>query len=215
MSTPDRAQILDDVDAFRALHGAPFPGAMVKAIDRIDPHARAFLERCPFVLLATRGAEGADCSPRGDAPGFVRVLDETTLLIPERPGNRRADSLVNVFEDPRIALLALLPGMNETLRVNGRAWVVDDAALLADSAVDGKVPKLGLWIHVEELFMHCAKALVRSRLWDAERHIDRATFPTLGRIILDQVKAREHAADDPEVRAVDDGLAADERDNLY
>lgn len=215
MSEPEGSRIVDDVGALRTLHGSPSPGAVTKVIDHVDHHARAFLERCPFVLLATRGSGGADCSPRGDAPGFVRVLDDSTLLIPERPGNRRADTLVNIIEDPHIALLALLPGMNETLRVNGRAWIVNDPALLAASAVNGRTPGLGLWIHVEELFMHCAKALVRSQLWDADRHIDRASFPTLGRIILDQVRSEESPAEEAEVRAVDETLAADARENLY
>lgn len=191
------------------------PGAVAKVIDHVDAHARAFLERSPLVLLASRGETGGDCSPRGDEPGFVRVLDDTTLLIPDRPGNRRADTLVNLLEDPRVALLALVPGMNETLRVNGRAWLVDDAELLEASAIRGKAPKLGIWIHVEELFMHCPKAFVRSSLWDASRHMNRRELPTLGNIILDQITAQQHDADAPEVRDVDARLDEDTRENLY
>jgi PPOX class probable FMN-dependent enzyme len=215
MSRPTTAHRIEDEAALRAIQGEPSDGARAKAIDRIDDHARRFLERCPFVVLATRGKGGGDCSPRGDAPGFLRVLDDTTLLLPERPGNRRADSLVNVLEDPRVGLLCMIPGMNETLRLNGRAWIVEDPELLAASAVGGKAPRLGLWIHVEELYFHCAKAFVRSRLWDASRQLDRSEFPSLGRMVLDQIHGRAHDPDEALVRTVDAALAQDERENLY
>ena len=215
MSHPSTARRIEDEAALRALHGEPSDGARAKAIDRIDDHARRFLERCPFAVLATRGANGSDCSPRGDAPGFLRVLDDTTLLLPERPGNRRADSLVNVLEDARVGLLCMIPGMNETLRVNGQAWLVDDPDLLAASAVGGKAPRLGLWIHVEELYFHCAKAFVRSRLWEPTLYVDRAAFPSLGRMVLDPIHGRAHDPGEALVHTVDAALAQDERENLY
>jgi PPOX class probable FMN-dependent enzyme len=215
MSRPDGYRTIEDEAAFRTLHGEASGGAVAKSIHRVDTHARNFLARSPFVMVATFGTSGADCSPRGDAPGFVRVIDDTSLLIPDRPGNRRADTMGNILADPRVALLAMIPGMNETLRVNGRAWLVDDETLLADSTVRGKAPKVGIWIDVEEVFFHCAKAFVRSRLWDASQHMERGDFPTFGNILLDQIKAEAHAADDAEVATVDGHLDADIRDNLY
>ena len=215
MSRPDGYRTIDDETAFRALHGEASGGAVAKSIRHIDAHARNFLARSPFVMVATFGTGGADCSPRGDAPGFVRVVDDTSLLVPDRPGNRRADTMSNILADPRVALLAMIPGMNETLRVNGRAWLVNDEDLLAGSAVNGKAPSVGIWIDVEEVFFHCAKAFVRSRLWDASRHMERSEFPTFGNILLDQIQAAEHAADDPAVATVDEHLEADIRDRLY
>lgn len=143
------------------------------------------------------------------------MIDDSTLLLPDRPGNRRADSMSNILADGRVGLIAMMPGMNETLRINGHGWIVDDAGLLAASAVNGRSPRLGIWIHVEELYFHCAKALVRSRLWDPARHVDRSEFPGLGRMILDQVRGRRHAPEDEVVRTTEAALERDARDNLY
>jgi PPOX class probable FMN-dependent enzyme len=143
-------------------------------------------------VLGTAGVDRtADCSPRGDAPGFVTVLDDKTLLLPDRPGNRRIDSLRNVAENPEVALIFFIPGINETLRINGRAAITTDAALLATLAVQGKAPQSALRITVREAFLHCAKALIRSHLWDEGAQVERGALPTLGKMIADQTKMIE------------------------
>lgn len=180
---------LADIAALRAHAGPVNPLAVAKALPRIDPHIRRFIALSPFAVIATSGPDGADVSPRGDPPGFVRVLDDTTLLIPDRPGNRRMDSYANLIADSRIAVLFLVPGIDETVRVNGTARITTDAALLEPSVVNGRVPARGLVVSVEEAFFHCAKALIRSHLWDPARHVERRSFPTLGRIIAEQTGA--------------------------
>ncbi len=173
-----------DETALRELIGAPTELVLTKIADRLNPLTRQFVERSPFVCVATaRPGGGLDVSPRGDPAGFVRILDERTLLLPDRPGNRIADTLTNLLEDPRIALLFLIPGVGDTFRVNGRARIVDDAELLEPSAVDGKVPRLGLLVSVEEAYTQCSKALIRSDLWNPERHVDRAELPSSGEIL--------------------------------
>ena len=167
----------------RALIGAPAALTCAKITDRLNPATRLFIERSPFVGVATSDAAGrCDLSPRGDPAGFVRILDERTLLLPERPGNRLADTLRNVLANPRIALLFVVPGVSDTFRVNGRATITTDAALLALSAVEGKVPMLGLLIDIEEAYTQCSKAFLRSHLWDPQRHVDPATMPTGGEV---------------------------------
>jgi uncharacterized protein len=168
----------------REIIGHPHPGATDKIVNRLNGLTRQFIERSPFVCVATgRPDGGLDISPRGDPPGFVRILDERTLLLPDRPGNRIADTLTNLLEDPRIALLFLIPGVGDTFRVNGRARIVDDPELLAPSAVEGKVPSLGLLISIEAAYTQCSKALIRSDLWNPERHIDRSELPSSGKIL--------------------------------
>lgn len=177
-----------DGAALRSLYGTPGDLAARKVLDRLDVHCRRFVELSPFLVLGTSDAQGRqDVSPRGDAPGFVRVLDERTLLLPDRPGNNRVDSLGNIAAQPQVALLFLVPGVDETLRVNGTARIVTDPQLLAPSAVNGKTPRSGLLIAVEECFLHCGKALIRARLWDQAQHIERCSFPTLARMIADQI----------------------------
>ena len=142
------------------------------------------MELSPFLCLATSGADGScDVSPRGDPPGFVKVLDDRTLLLPDRPGNRLADSHRNVLENPHVALLFVVPGVTDTFRVNGRASIVDDPELLEQCAVEGKSPKLGLLIEVEEAYTHCSKAFLRSQLWDPERYVDRSELPSPGALL--------------------------------
>jgi len=168
----------------REVIGAPTELVLTKIADRLNALTRLFVERSPFVCVATaRPGGGLDVSPRGDPPGFVRILDERTLLLPDRPGNRIADTLTNLLEDPRIALLFLIPGIGDTFRVNGRARIVDDAELLAPSAVDGKVPRLGLLVSIEEAYTQCSKALIRSDLWNPEHHVDRSELPSSGEIL--------------------------------
>jgi uncharacterized protein len=152
--------------------------------DRLTPLSRQFIERSPFVCVATASPDGGlDVSPRGDPPGFVRVLDDVTLLVPERPGNRIADSLTNLLSDPRIALLFLIPGIGDTFRVNGVAEIVDDEELLAPSAVEGKVPRLGILVTVQQAYTQCPKALIRSDLWNPEHQIERSALPSSGEIL--------------------------------
>ena len=150
---------------------------------RLDEHARRFISLSPFLVLATRG----DASPKGDAPGFVRVVDDTTLLIPDRAGNNKLDTLRNILDDPAVGMIFLIPGFNETLRVNGNARVTMDPDLLAPLAVDGKAPKSGIVVDVEEVYLHCGKALIRAKLWDPAARTDRAAMPTMGRMVADQI----------------------------
>ena len=168
-------------------------------------HCRAFIERAPFVALGTVGSDGsADVSLRGDPAGFVRVLDDNTLAIPERPGNKLADSLTNVLETGKVGMLFIVPGVEETLRVNGTATITDDAELLEGMAVKGKTPKLAIVVDVDEAFVHCAKAFRRSSLWDPEKHADRSELPSIGQMIRDQVKPPDMGAEDIEEYAQED-----------
>jgi PPOX class probable FMN-dependent enzyme len=180
----ERIHLITDEAELREIIGSPTENVLLKLADRLNELTAQFIERSPFVCVATVDPEGGlDVSPRGDPAGFVRVLDESTLLIPERPGNRIADTLRNLLVDPRIALLFLIPGIGDTLRVNGRAVITDDAELLAPCAVDGKVPKLGLLVSVEEAYTHCPKAFIRSGLWNPDLHIDRSELPSSGAIL--------------------------------
>lgn len=178
---------IGDPGALRELYGAPGDKAVRKQLARIDKHARHFIGLSPFLVLGTSGADGADCSPRGDAPGFVAVIDDHTLLIPDRLGNNRIDSLTNVAINPSVGLIFFVPGINETLRVNGKASITVDEALLAPLAVQDRMPRSGLLVKVEQMYFHCAKALIRSKLWDPETRVERNSFPTLGRVLADQI----------------------------
>ena len=172
-----------DEEELRRLLGEPSDLVRAKVGDRLNELTRQFVDRSPFVLLATSAPDGTcDVSPRGDPPGFVRVLDEQTLLLPERPGNRLADSLRNILANPRVGLIFVVPGVGDTLRVNGRATLVADDELLAPSAVDGKVPKLGILVDADEVFTHCSKAFLRSQLWDPGRYVERSELPSSGEI---------------------------------
>lgn len=189
---------IGDEAQLRELIGSPADAVLAKLSDRLNELTRQFVERSPFVCVATARPDGGlDVSPRGDPAGFVRVLDERTLLLPERPGNRIADTLTNLLHDPRVGLLFLIPGVGDTFRVNGRATLVEDPELLAASAVEGKVPALGILVAVEQAFTQCSKALVRSDLWNPERHVDRAELPSQGAIL------RSLAADGFDAEAYD------------
>ena len=188
--TPARDHIITSVEALERLYGQPFGPSIAKETDRITAHYRAFIEAAPFFALASAGANGLDCSPRGDAPGFVRVADESTLLIPDRRGNNRADTLRNILHDPRVALLFLIPGCGETIRVNGRAKISTDPALTQSFLVDGKAPRSVIVVAVDRIYYQCAKAIVRSKLWDASRHVDRASLPSAGTILADLTQGR-------------------------
>ena len=168
----------------REVLGEPTELVKAKIADRIHPVNRRFIELSPFVVVATgRPGGGLDVSPRGDPPGFVRILGDRELLIPERPGNRIADTLTNLLADPSIGLIFLIPGVGDSFRVNGRGAITDDRELLAPSAVEGSVPKLGILVSVDEAYTQCSKALIRSDLWNPERHIDRSELPSSGEIM--------------------------------
>jgi PPOX class probable FMN-dependent enzyme len=183
--TLSRDHLVTSIDALERIYGQPYGPSIAKETDRITPHYRAFIEAAPFFALATVGPDGLDCSPRGDAPGFVRVHDEETLLIPDRLGNNRIDSLRNILQDPRVALLFLIPGCGETIRVIGRAAISIDPALAQSFIVNGKTPRAVLVVAVERIFYQCAKAIVRSKLWDASRQVDRKTLPSNGMILAE------------------------------
>jgi len=173
------------IDDVRARHPAALSRATGKIISRLDRHCRAIIERATFVVIATHGSNGADVSPRGDPAGFVRVLDDRHVLLPDRIGNNRFDSMDNIFETGSIGMLFMVPGMAEVLRINGRARITDDAALLAASAVQGRAPKIGVLVEVKEAYLHCAKAINRAGLWDASRQIDRNDLPSYGAMLVD------------------------------
>ena len=190
------------IEALEELYDAPGGAALVKEIDHVHAYYRAFIEAAPFFALATSGSEGLDCSPRGDAPGFVRVHDEKTLLIPDRRGNNRIDSLRNLVSDPRIALLFLIPGCGETLRVNGRAAILTDPVLAQTFAVGDKTPRTLIVVSVERVYYQCSRAILRSNLWDPSQHIDRNSLPSTGTILAelskDEVGGEAYDRDAPE-----------------
>ena len=176
--------VVGDEGALRELIGSPTELVQQKIADRLNELTRQFVDRSPFVCVATASPGGGlDVSPRGDPAGFVRILDERTLLLPERPGNKLADTLTNLLADPRIALLFLIPGVGDSFRINGTATIVDDPELLAPCAVDGKTPKLGILVTVAEAYTQCSKALIRSDLWNPEKHIERSELPSSGEIL--------------------------------
>jgi hypothetical protein len=171
-------------DALRSTLGEPSDLVKSKVSDRLNDLTRQFVERSPFLCLATSAADGTcDVSPRGDPAGFVRILDERTLLLPDRPGNRLADSLRNVLENPNVGLLFIVPGVTDTLRVNGRASIVDDPELLEPCAVEGKLPKLALRVEIDQVFTHCSKAFLRARLWDPGSFVSRDELPSPGELL--------------------------------
>lgn len=206
--TPLRRLTLEQTVA--AVGGDPDDLVRRKVLDHLDAHCRRFIELSPWVAVATYGAAGdADVSPRGDSPGSIRILDDRTLAIPERPGNRLADTLRNVHATGRAGLLFLVPGVDETLRVNGRAFVTDDPELIASMEVRGRTPACALVVEVEQAFLHCAKAFIRSKLWDPAAQVDRRTLPTLAAMIHDQIEGL------PPVPELDEWIEDGYRTTLY
>lgn len=185
---PDDLSLISDEAALRALHHAPMSRATDKVLEALDNHCRRILALSPFCVISTQGPQGADVSPRGDPPGFVRVLDDRTLLLPDRVGNNRLDAMGNLLRNPRIGLLFLVPGMNETLRINGTGQLTDDARVLDPCAMDGRAPKVGIVVSITEAFLHCGKALVRSALWNPESQIERSSLPSYPAMLLDHVR---------------------------
>ncbi len=192
---------LETLEALENHYGQPVKTSLVKEIDHISDHYRSFIEKSPFVVIATSGPEGLDCSPRGDPPGFCHVLDSKTVLIPDRPGNNRLDSLRNIVRDPRISLLFLIPGVGETIRINGRAQICLDDELLERFPVKGKLPKAVIAVTVDTMYFQCQKALVRSGLWKSEGQIKRTDLPGTGAILAaltEDVDAEEYDKAYPE-----------------
>ncbi len=180
------------LEALRGVYGAPSPRALAKQLGHIDRHCRAFIALSPFLVLSTQGPDGlGDATPRGDQPGFVTVADETTLIIPDRPGNRRVDSLSNIVERPGVGMLFLIPGFIETLRVNGDAVVDDDLALREAHRAEGALPATVLVVTVREAYLQCGKALMRSDLWATDRWPDRALLPTMGEMLKDHTRSED------------------------
>lgn len=185
---PDRISYVSSFGEITARHPEPMLRATGKVLPALDRHCRAMIERSTFCVISSFGPNGADVSPRGDPPGFCRILDDRHLLLPDRIGNNRFDTMGNLFHNPAVGMLFLVPGMSEILRINGSARITDDQALLAPSAVRGHVPKVGLVIAVKEAYLHCAKAVNRARLWDASMHINRAELPSYMDMLGDQVE---------------------------
>ena len=180
LPTPHR---ITTVEQLESAYGQPSRASLIKEIDYISDHYRAFIEKSPFVIVATCGPEGLDCSPRGDPPGFVRVVDEKTVLIPDRRGNNRLDTLRNLIDDPRVSLLFLIPGVGETLRINGRGAILTDQALRESFAMNGKIPASVVSVTAERVYFQCQKALARSGLWRAESQVARSELPSSGEIL--------------------------------
>jgi PPOX class probable FMN-dependent enzyme len=177
--------VIHTIEDLEAIYGQPNEASTVKVADRVTPQYRVLIDKSPFVALATCGPEGLDCSPRGDLPGFVRVHDPKTLMMPDRRGNNRVDSLRNIVRDPRVALLFLIPGAGSTLRVNGRAELSADPELLALFRIEGNAPRTVMVMTVDEIYFQCARAIVRAELWNPDRRVDPAVLPTPGQILAD------------------------------
>jgi uncharacterized protein len=179
---------IESAERLREVYKAPSERAVTKQLSRLDRHCRRFIELSPFVLLATSGAGGSkgDVSPKGDAPGFVQVLDDATLAIPDRPGNNRLDTLSNLIANPEIGLLFMIPGFEETLRVNGAAVIEDDEVLRARFAVNGRLPASVIVVSVRECYLHCAKSVIRARLWQPTSQVEREVMPTMGAMVKEQ-----------------------------
>jgi uncharacterized protein len=182
---------ISDETSLRSLYQPPMELSLLKQLDHLDSHCRNFLAHSPFCVIAsTRPGKGTDVSPRGDAPGFVRVLDDHTIAIPDRPGNNRLDTMSNIVADAEVGLLFFIPGIDETLRINGTARLSYDRELLTAAAVNGREPRLVIIVTVKEAFLHCGKALKRSKLWHEDYRIDKRNFPSLGRMIVEQTKPK-------------------------
>ena len=186
MTTVTFSDVITEEAELREIFGWPSERALNKQIDRLDSHCRAIIAKSPFLLLGTSDTTGrCDVSPKGDYPGFVRVLDDTTVAIPDLPGNNRLDTLTNMLNNPQVGLIFMIPGMNETLRINGKVRLIRDAALLESMAYQGKLPRLAIVVDVQEVFTHCPKAFLRSKLWSEDYRIERSELPSFAEILRD------------------------------
>ena len=201
---------IDTMEGLRTIYRPSAPRAGLKVLNRLDAHCRDFIALSPFYVISSARADGrADAAPRGDPPGsLAHVLDDTTLLLPDRPGNRQVDTLMNLVERPYVGLLFFVPGFTETLRINGRAEIATDPKLLEPLAIKGKPPISVLKVTVEEAFLHCAKALIRARLWDPEAQVERSCYPTYGQVLADQIAGAD-------AREIDDGEEESARTELF
>ncbi|MGV0034537.1 MAG: MSMEG_1061 family FMN-dependent PPOX-type flavoprotein [Candidatus Azotimanducaceae bacterium WSBS_2022_MAG_OTU7] len=213
MTKPTGINLLTDTSSLKSINGEPSANTTVKKITQLERHSKNFIKRSPFCLLATASSDGCDASPRGDAPGFVHCLDNSTLLLPERPGNRIADSMRNIINNPELGLLFLIPGRDDTLRINGRGYVTDHEPYLELLAARAKTPKLAILVDVTEIYFHCPKAFIRSALWDVDQHISADELPTLGTMILEQIN-REPPSKELQAN-INNALEEDSRENLY
>ncbi len=210
----DPEHVVSDEASMRGLYGATHTLASLKCLDGLDQHAEDFIRRSPFVCIGTQAANGsADVSPRGDLPGFVKILDRHTLALPDRPGNNRLDTLVNIVANPNVGLLFMIPGFDETLRINGTASIVTEPTLFKALAVNDRSPRSAILIRVREVFLHCAKAFRRSRLWDPEHRQDRSQMPSLMQMLLDQTSDAPVGSE--EVRKKDADLEAEYLKTMY
>ncbi|CAN7404863.1 pyridoxamine 5'-phosphate oxidase family protein [Rhizobium rhizogenes] len=206
--------VIADEQSLRSLFEDTHALAILKCQDILGEHAQDFIRRSPFLCIGTQNLDGkADVSPRGDPVGFVKILDKRTLAIPDRPGNNRLDTLVNIIANPSVGLMFIIPGFDDTLRVNGRATLVNDPDLLKSMSVNDRAPKLAIVVEVVEVFMHCAKAFRRSRLWSQDHFQNRTEMPSLIKIILDETTGAP--SDKDEMRKMDDDLEEDYKRTLY
>jgi PPOX class probable FMN-dependent enzyme len=202
---PSFDHLLTDEQDLRAIVGVPGPRSVLKERRSLDAHTRAFIAQSPLLLMATSDASGrCDVSPKGDAPGFVQVLDETRLVIPERPGNKRLDGMLNVMANPHVGLIFLVPGREETLRVNGKAWITRDPRLLERCIAQGKVPLVAIGVEIEQCFLHCPRAFIRSRLWRQETWPAPDALPSMACVLFDQIQPAEASLQDYE-HAIEEG----------
>lgn len=205
---------IEEKSTLRAKMGEVGELAAGKTLKRIDKYARIYIERSPFLCIGTADENGnADVSPRGDPPGFVRIVDDKTIIIPDRPGNNRVDTMANIIANPQVGILFLIPGIDDTLRVNGKASIIDDPAELAPCAINGRPPKIGIKVKVDEVFFHCAKAFRRSRLWDQASHEDRKFLPGLAHMVMEQARACE--VDEAESDKVEAEIQEEYKTGLY
>ncbi len=204
------SHIIKTVEDLKAIYGERSPRADKKILSRLDKHCRTFIAHCPFLTMATSSRTmGADCSPKGDTPGFVKILSDRQLAIPDRPGNNRIDSPLNLIENPQVGLLFMIPGVKETLRINGEVEISVDPELLEILAVDGKLPRCAFVVTVKEAYIHCAKSIMRSDLWNVEKQVDRKVLPSMGRILAD------HIAEDLDADAYDASMEERYQRELY
>ncbi len=187
MEQTSTASKIETKEELREFYGPANERSVKKQMAKLDEHAKNFIALSPFMVISSATAEGADASPKGDPPGFVKVIDDNTLIIPDRPGNNRVDTMSNIVENNHIGLLFLVPGMCETLRVNGRARITTDPEILEPHSVKGRLPRSAMIIDVDDVYLHCGKALIRADLWNAEKHIERKSFPSMGQMLSDQI----------------------------
>ena len=208
--------VVSSEDELRGNYGEPMDIALMKQLDKLDAHCKDFISRSPFLCIGTSAADGkADVSPRGDPPGFVQVLDDNTIFIPDRPGNNRLDTMSNIVANPDVGLLFLIPGFEDALRINGKATLVKDEKILERCAVNRKVPTIGIMVEINEAYLHCAKAVRRSKLWKAESQQDRKEMPTLAQMILEQVATPENLPTKEEIKEGDEFIEDNYKTGLY